>query len=708
MVQLLKIIKLNKFASVTFKLKTIEIKNIIMLTFLNTVILGALAAAVIPLLIHLFNRQKTKLVNFPSLRFLKMMEKQRLRNLKIYQYLLILVRTLIIATLVLVFARPAFKDFTFWRGDASAPITAVIILDSGLNMKKSDLAGERFVFAREMVLNLLDTFSPDDKVFVIPSHQPRLLLTEPNEISNLNSSYLSGRWNDALQSAQNIFESHPNFNRELYLVSDFKFPESEIASLAALDENIRRILVPVNSSGSINISVDTFYIAGTFFEVNKPVEVFSRLNNHSQTARNVSVNLFINDKRVAQNRISLKPGETRAIDLNYQPVNSGFQQGFVEIDDDDLLADNRYYFNLFIPEKINVLFVDDIPSVFLENALKTINDNTNIRITFSPYGTWAGLEFDNFDVICLSNFPVLSEPYISRLKTFQKQNGGLVMIPGPALVPADFNRNYGALFNDLKITRLVSTSGTGQYFTLKPFDPRSPVFEGLFKNSEPEVNSPRIKQYFKFILPPAATRSIDLNNGDAFVFGLERALFWSGYFNPDWSDFHLKGLFVPLLAQSFRRAIPGGFYNEPPVYCGREVIIDLPQTDGEIELYYQRSGQEKILFNANDFSPQFGSVQQKFEQPGNYSIFNQNKIIKMISVNPDASYLSGPHADPEILAAAKNTHIVRDNSQLADVIRGLRFGTELWQYLLALTMLLIIAEIILIKKSEGFSLRKDK
>ena len=103
-----------------------------MFTFLNSIILSALFAALIPLLIHLFNKQKTKKIKFSSLRFLKKLEKHRLKKVKIYQILLILIRTLLIILLILAFARPTFTGVWSVLQEPSANTTALIILDVSL------------------------------------------------------------------------------------------------------------------------------------------------------------------------------------------------------------------------------------------------------------------------------------------------------------------------------------------------------------------------------------------------------------------------------------------------------------------------------------------------------------------------------------------------------------------------------------------------
>src|SRR3990172_3581145 len=98
-----------------------------MLTFLNSALLFGLAAVSIPILIHLFTRQKTKTILFSSLKFLKELQKKKIRRLKIRQILLLILRALLILALVLAFARPTLRSRDISSVESGAQLTAVII-----------------------------------------------------------------------------------------------------------------------------------------------------------------------------------------------------------------------------------------------------------------------------------------------------------------------------------------------------------------------------------------------------------------------------------------------------------------------------------------------------------------------------------------------------------------------------------------------------
>ena len=104
------------------------------MTFMSPLLLWGLLAATIPIIIHLISLSKTKEMEFSSIRFLEEMKHESIRKLKIKQWLLVLLRTLMIISLVLMIARPTTKGFisSWLRGDVDS--RAVVIIDNSASM----------------------------------------------------------------------------------------------------------------------------------------------------------------------------------------------------------------------------------------------------------------------------------------------------------------------------------------------------------------------------------------------------------------------------------------------------------------------------------------------------------------------------------------------------------------------------------------------
>ena len=108
------------------------------MTFLNPLALFGLAAAAIPVLLHLFNLRKLRRVEFSTLAFLKELQRTRIRRLKLRQLLLLILRTLIVIVLVLAFSRPTLKGALAGSMGSHAKISAALIIDDSYSMTLDD------------------------------------------------------------------------------------------------------------------------------------------------------------------------------------------------------------------------------------------------------------------------------------------------------------------------------------------------------------------------------------------------------------------------------------------------------------------------------------------------------------------------------------------------------------------------------------------
>jgi len=137
------------------------------MNFLNPLFLFGLAAAAIPVLIHLFTRRKPREVRFPSLEFLAEVNQSEIRRLRLKQWLLLALRTLAVALLAMAMARPSMKGGAAGRGAAAS--TLVALVDVSGSMGAPDAEGRPLTAtARRVVESLLATLGPADELLLVP------------------------------------------------------------------------------------------------------------------------------------------------------------------------------------------------------------------------------------------------------------------------------------------------------------------------------------------------------------------------------------------------------------------------------------------------------------------------------------------------------------------------------------------------------------
>jgi uncharacterized membrane protein len=241
--------------------------------FLNPAILLGLLAASIPVLIHLLNLRKLKKIEFSTLTFLKELQKNKIRKIKLKQWLLLALRVAIILLLVMAFARPTLEGIAIGGTTSAAKTTAVFILDDTFSMSAVDENGSYLNQAKETIKKLMDELQEGDEAALVRISDLSNELPKPtgnlvelkNEVEQTDISYASGTIHAAIVKAARIMEESQNFNKEIYLLSDFQSSrhsdENSFSDLSdLLNEKIK--LYGFNFSGKnlVNISIDSLKV----------------------------------------------------------------------------------------------------------------------------------------------------------------------------------------------------------------------------------------------------------------------------------------------------------------------------------------------------------------------------------------------------------------------------------------------------------------
>ena len=106
--------------------------------FLAPLFLVGLAALAIPVLIHLIQRERKRVVEFPSLMFLRKIPYQSVRRRRIRDWLLLAMRLAALALIVLAFARPFFRRTELAAATQNGAREVVILLDISYSMEYGD------------------------------------------------------------------------------------------------------------------------------------------------------------------------------------------------------------------------------------------------------------------------------------------------------------------------------------------------------------------------------------------------------------------------------------------------------------------------------------------------------------------------------------------------------------------------------------------
>jgi hypothetical protein len=340
------------------------------MTFLNPLVLLGLAAAAIPVILHLLNRRKLRIVEFSSLRFLRELQHTSLRRLKLRQWLLLLLRTLLIVALVLAFARPVIRGNLARFVGSRARNSMVFVMDDSPSMTVRTERGRMFDRAREAAGRILQLAEQDDRVAILPLSALATGVSLPGYeepraarplLQHLEPSQVARHFREVLPPLRTLVEASRDANREVFLFTDaqasqYAIDSTSVDSPAAFEKDVRVFLVRTGVTPSVNVGVTGARMDTRFLARNRPAHVLVGLRNFSDgPIRQETVSLYLDGTRVAQQSIDLPPDGSTVTALSFVPKRSGILSGYAVIDDDALEADNTYYFVITVPEVFRVL-----------------------------------------------------------------------------------------------------------------------------------------------------------------------------------------------------------------------------------------------------------------------------------------------------------------------------------------------------------------
>jgi len=692
------------------------------MTFLNPAVLFGLIAASIPVIIHLLNLRKLKKIEFSSLMFLKELQRNKIRKIKIKQWIILLLRILIILFLVFAFSRPTIQSVSLSGVASSAKTSAVFIFDDSFSMNVINKNGSYFNQFKNIALNLLDILQEGDEAAIIrisgSEEEETKLSTNISELKNrvnkLTTGYIHGALDKAIVQAARLLEESKNFNKEIYILSDLQ--RSSFLNINAktdlselLDERVRIYSFEFPEKMPFNLGIDEFKIVTKIYEPEKQLTVAPIITNYSdKPAVNSVVSLFSGNTRQAQRSISLEPGETKEVILEGTIKDFNFNELNVQLETDEISEDNIAFSNIFVPEKLNALILTNNPpdAKYLELALKVGGSPERNIIEVKAINQFNSVDLTKYNAV----FIVGPDKNIGkeRLAAYVSSGGGLFLAPSSTSALEDFREIAVSLNLSYPQTVIKINEGKqGPVFNEVDFE--HPLFKDLFqKDADKKLASPDINTYTQLAPGGRGKSLISLIDNSAFLaehkYGEGKIILLAVAPNLEQSNFPLKAIFAPIVYKSlfYLSSINNGdttyiagqpIILDPMKYRSKLIKVVKPDNSSDV---INMSVNQQLVYNDTDI-------------PGNYKFYDGEKLAEMKAVNRDKKESEGERLKEseleEFLTSINFKGIqttIKPDGDVQKAVKQARFGAELWKILLGLALITAIIEMILSR-----SLKKD-
>ena len=481
--------------------------------------LGGLAISV-PILIHLLNKRRFKIVEWAAMDFLFQADKKNRRRVRLENFILLLLRCLAMLLLGLLLARP-FLPSDLLAGTQTEKIERVVLLDDSLSQKV--LAGNTtgLQVAKENLKDLLKslaesdatedwltlslTSNPEDSLYVnepITQETVNPILAAIDELECTDSpadylacfqalkKYTSGERRDA--------------SRVVYVYSDMRQRDWTATSEGAADFAAHKVLQEVSENVLEGFVID----CGSELDQNLAITKLRTLdlqvaskkvafdvevaNFGTQTAKQVRVLFQVDDTPPRYATIeSIAPGARETIEfihiftavdereLSLTDDEAGISRvdnyrvraeidrqslGDQELQNDQLIDDSQRSFASRVLDGIPILLVDGDPSISAERSETYSLNLMRVHKTGFKFTTVTASQFETvplakYRVVFLCNVDSVSAERITELERWVGDGGNVVFMPGNQVDSGAFNQSFYRDGEGLSPIRLAQVAG---------------------------------------------------------------------------------------------------------------------------------------------------------------------------------------------------------------------------------------------------------
>ena len=693
--------------------------------FLAPLFFLGLSALAVPVIIHMIQRERKEVIEFPSLMFIRRIPFHSFRRQRIRNWLLLLLRCAAIALLLAAFARP------FFRAAALAAVTStarevVILLDRSYSMGYDD----RWDRAQAAASDVVNHLGPEDRATVIffdsgAEAGPRSTADRATLLGLIGETEVGSgatRYGPALKLAEGVFEDSNLPQLEAVLVTDFQRSGVESASGVRFPEGTVVTPIAVNSEEAAieNVSVAGVLFDREYFSGRERVTVAARVTNRGvDPVGSLDVSLAIDGREIETVAAELPPNGSSTV--SFAPVTLGDRPvtGTVRTRGDLLPTDDVFHFVVSPGQVVSVLIVGNERAtsdgaLYLRRALgigsSPAFDVTTTSITSLGSGDLAGR-----DVVVLNDTRPPTGQAAADLEQFVRDGGGLMVVAGERSAwPADGP--------DL----LPGTPGspvdrTGRGAGLGFVDYSHPVFELFGTPRSGDVTTARFFRYRPIEASDSAMVLARFDDGSPALLERQiengRVLFWASTLDNFWNDLALKPVYLPFVHRLTEHLAD---YAPPTAWVSAGQVLNLAEQRSLLAEAGLAEADLVAISPSGERVPVSQGARAGFltvSEQGIYEIHDATTPSESpltLAVNVDLAESDLTAIDPDELASSVTGRVEGERGDAAAEGETRVFASEdlerrqgVWWYLLVAAFGLFVAETIMSNRLSRTALNVD-
>ena len=669
--------------------------------FLYPNMLWGLFALLIPIIIHLFNFRRHKLVYFSNTAVLRSIQQENAKTRKLKYLVTLLLRCLFIAALVLAFAFP-FKPEKQLNVNAENNLVGIYI-DNSMSMKGQSQRTTLIEDARQSAIDLVHKLNPSNRYLLMtnsfeiqneyPMNQEEML----DQLDRMNPDGAPVPMGEVIDRFEMLAKQHGFSSSTFFVYSDFQSNTFDL-SAAKADTAMQVVVVPMTPEFKTNLYIDSVWLASPVVQPGLTNDLNVRIiNQGDKEVKGLPVTFSMNGAMAASTTVDLEKNGSQEVVMQFVVEGIGDQRCSVSLNDHPIIFDDTYDFVLGVKPNLSVIELGSEAT----NCALLFEDDEQFR-----YMLMEPSRFD-LDQLAKAQFIIINET-ASLNETLQQTllncvNDGAALLVFPS---KNDSKGNAFLLNKLGLSAIELDTNTtvAQDLAL-----RHEFFSDVILDMPQHADLPKVKKHVRMRSNGIPNRLLIMQNGDPMLFsetvGQGQVFVMSTALDPKWSDLANHSLFVPMMV---KMALLGGQLNRLSYTIGQDKMLVLSDMSFEGDhrflianaerSFEQRPASDlrngKVYLSLNDDLPSAGFYDLLVNDSVNrVTAWNESRVeSKMDFADRDEVGKAFAQAGFDVAAVLDTSDFVT-----ADLVEAMAHRSSQWKLFALIALLALLGEILVLR-----------
>ena len=669
--------------------------------FLYPNMLWGLFALLIPILIHLFNFRRHKLVYFSNTAVLRNIQQENAKTRKLKYLVTLLLRCLFIAALVLAFAFP-YQPEKQLNVNASDNLIGIYI-DNSMSMKGQSQRTTLIEDARQSARDLVHKLNPSNRYLLMtnsfeiqneyPMNQEEML----DQLDRMNTDGAPVPMGEVMDRFEMLAKQHGFSTSTLFVYSDFQENTFDLTAAKA-DTTMQVVVVPMLPEFTSNIYIDSVWLASPIVQVGLTNDLMVRVvNQGDKEVKGLPVNFTMNGTMAASTTVDLEKNGTAEIGMQFVVENNGEQRCSVSLMDHPITFDDAYDFVISVKPSLSVI------------ELGTESSACSLLFDDDEQFKYALMEPSRFDLgaiakaqlLIVNETAVMNETLQQTLLDAVSEGASLMVFPS-----VDDPKSNRYLYGKLGLTLMEADTNST---SVEDLALQHAFFSDMILDLPQHPDLPKVKQHIRLKTNGLAIPLLTLQNADPLLMmetvGKGQAFVMATALNPIWSDLADNAIFVPMMV---KMAFMGGKMDKMSFTIGMDKMLVLSDLNLEGDRRFLFSNAErtfelmpasevrngKVYLYLNDNLPESGFYDLLVNDTLNrVTAWNESRIESRMD------FVDRNEIEPQFKKAGFNVAAVLDTSDFAtaDLVEAMAHQSSQWKLFALVALLALLGEIAVLR-----------